>query len=113
MPEIDVIGRTKEPITRDRISRDLADLGVTPGELHGDPAFHAPALYDDNFRSQRRRQWGADDTGQSLGQNFHAVADMDMETGHTGILGDPGTIVKQSGEQIDPWDVIFLPLADK
>jgi hypothetical protein len=32
-----------------------------------------------------------------LGQNLHAVADVDMKTGHTGILSESGTIVKRSG----------------
>ena len=32
-----------------------------------------------------------------LGQNLHTVADVDMKTGHTGILSESGTIVKRSG----------------
>jgi hypothetical protein len=36
-----------------------------------------------------------------LGQNLHAVADVDMKTGHAGIIVEYGTAVKKLGEQIE------------
>ncbi|OPY09117.1 MAG: hypothetical protein A4E66_01774 [Syntrophus sp. PtaB.Bin001] len=52
-------------------------IGANPmksGQLHGNPTFHALALDNDDLRSKRRNRRFAQNIGQPLRKDFHAVA---------------------------------------
>ena len=66
---------------REREARVGADA-VEARELHGDPAFHAPALDHDDLGGQRVRERLAQGLGQAGDQRFRAVAGVDVESGH-------------------------------
>ncbi len=55
---------------------------VVPGQLHGNPSFHALALDEDDLLLHRRGQWGFQTFGELLGQDLQAIARIEFQSSH-------------------------------
>ncbi len=77
-----------EKLLNERVGKRKSAVGadgVMPGDLHGDPAFHAFALNDDDFRFERGTEGGGKRVRQSAGKHFQTIAGMERQTGQENL----------------------------